>query len=83
MKLGIGTTGHGTPAIGRRRSLPSRIIQHRLDLLGIAVIAAATAIGGGTTRDVLLNRQCGGRLVVEAPALAPCSGATTSGAGGH
>ena len=28
-----------------------------LDLLGIAVIAAVTAIGGGTLRDLLLNRH--------------------------
>lgn len=27
------------------------------DLLGVAVIATVTAIGGGTTRDVLLNRH--------------------------
>jgi uncharacterized membrane protein YeiH len=29
----------------------------RFDLLGIAVIATVTAIGGGTVRDVLLNRH--------------------------
>ena len=29
----------------------------RFDLLGVAVIATVTAIGGGTTRDVLLNRH--------------------------
>lgn len=29
----------------------------RFDLLGIAVIATVTAIGGGTIRDVLLNRH--------------------------
>lgn len=29
----------------------------RLDLLGVAVIATVTAIGGGTIRDVLLNRH--------------------------
>ena len=28
-----------------------------LDLLGVVVIAALTAVGGGTTRDVLLNRH--------------------------
>ncbi|MEX2570172.1 MAG: trimeric intracellular cation channel family protein [Gemmatimonadota bacterium] len=29
----------------------------RLDLLGVVVIAAVTAIGGGTTRDLLLDRH--------------------------
>jgi len=29
----------------------------RLDLLGVLVLAAVTAIGGGTMRDVLLNRH--------------------------
>ena len=29
----------------------------RLDLFGVAVIAAITAIGGGTLRDLLLNRH--------------------------
>jgi hypothetical protein len=29
----------------------------RLDLLGVAVVSLATAIGGGTPRDVLLNRR--------------------------
>src|SRR5262249_12384951 len=28
-----------------------------LDLLGVVVIAAATAVGGGTIRDLLLNRH--------------------------
>lgn len=31
--------------------------RHRLDLLGVVVIATLTAIGGGTLRDVLLNRD--------------------------
>lgn len=31
-------------------------VRKRLDLLGIVVIAMVTAIGGGTTRDVLLDR---------------------------
>jgi uncharacterized membrane protein YeiH len=29
----------------------------RFDLLGVAVLSTVTAIGGGTTRDVLLNRH--------------------------
>ncbi|TVR56853.1 MAG: trimeric intracellular cation channel family protein [Gemmatimonadales bacterium] len=29
----------------------------RMDLLGVVVVAAVTAIGGGTTRDVLLDRH--------------------------
>jgi uncharacterized membrane protein YeiH len=29
----------------------------RFDFLGVAVIATVRAIGGGTTRDVLLNRH--------------------------
>lgn len=32
-------------------------IHAKLDLLGIVVIAALTAIGGGTIRDLLLNRH--------------------------
>lgn len=31
--------------------------QRRLDLLGVVVIAAMTAVGGGTLRDLLLNRH--------------------------
>jgi uncharacterized membrane protein YeiH len=31
--------------------------ERRLDLLGVIVIAAITAIGGGTLRDLLLNRH--------------------------
>ena len=31
-------------------------VRKRLDLLGVVVIAMVTAIGGGTTRDVLLDR---------------------------
>lgn len=31
-------------------------VRKRLDLLGVAVIAMVTAIGGGTTRDLLLDR---------------------------
>jgi len=31
--------------------------RHRLDLLGVVIIATITAIGGGTLRDVLLNRD--------------------------
>lgn len=31
-------------------------VRKRLDLLGLVVIAMVTAIGGGTTRDLLLNR---------------------------
>ncbi|HEX2167534.1 MAG TPA: trimeric intracellular cation channel family protein [Longimicrobiales bacterium] len=31
-------------------------VRKRLDLLGVVVIAMVTAIGGGTTRDLLLNR---------------------------
>lgn len=37
----------GTIAAGRKR----------FDLLGVAVIASVTAVGGGTLRDVLLNRH--------------------------
>ena len=32
-------------------------IQSKLDLLGVMVIATVTAIGGGTLRDLLLNRH--------------------------
>lgn len=32
-------------------------LRARMDLLGVAVVAAVTAIGGGTTRDVLLDRH--------------------------
>jgi uncharacterized membrane protein YeiH len=32
-------------------------LRARMDLLGVAVIAAVTAVGGGTTRDVLLDRH--------------------------
>jgi uncharacterized membrane protein YeiH len=32
-------------------------VSRRLDLFGITVLAAVTAIGGGTVRDVLLGRQ--------------------------
>ncbi|MES2524775.1 MAG: trimeric intracellular cation channel family protein [Gemmatimonadota bacterium] len=31
--------------------------RHRLDLIGVVVAAAATAVGGGTIRDVLLDRH--------------------------
>jgi uncharacterized membrane protein YeiH len=37
----------GAIAAGRRR----------MDLVGVVVIAIVTAIGGGTIRDVLLNRH--------------------------
>lgn len=37
----------GALAAGRRR----------MDLFGVLVVAAATAVGGGTTRDVLLGRE--------------------------
>jgi uncharacterized membrane protein YeiH len=46
--LGVGVFAiSGTLAAGRKR----------LDLLGVAVIAVVTAIGGGTLRDVLLDRH--------------------------
>lgn len=32
-------------------------LRARMDLLGVTVVAAVTAIGGGTTRDVLLDRH--------------------------
>lgn len=32
-----------------------RAVQHRLDLLGVAVLAVATGVGGGLVRDVLLG----------------------------
>ncbi len=32
-------------------------IHRGLDLFGVAVLAAVAAIGGGTTRDVLLDRR--------------------------
>ncbi|TVP46686.1 MAG: trimeric intracellular cation channel family protein [Gemmatimonadales bacterium] len=32
-------------------------LRARMDLLGVVVVAAVTAIGGGTTRDVLLDRH--------------------------
>ncbi len=32
-------------------------LRARMDLLGVAVVAAVTAIGGGTTRDLLLDRH--------------------------
>jgi uncharacterized membrane protein YeiH len=32
-------------------------LRARMDVLGVAVVAAVTAIGGGTTRDVLLDRH--------------------------
>lgn len=32
-------------------------LRARMDLLGVAAVAAVTAIGGGTTRDVLLDRH--------------------------
>jgi uncharacterized membrane protein YeiH len=32
-------------------------LRARMDLLGVGVVAAVTAIGGGTTRDVLLDRH--------------------------
>ena len=32
-------------------------LRARMDLLGVAVVAAVTAVGGGTTRDVLLDRH--------------------------
>ncbi len=32
-------------------------LRARMDLLGVLVIAAVTAVGGGTTRDVLLDRH--------------------------
>jgi uncharacterized membrane protein YeiH len=32
-------------------------LRARMDLLGVVVIAAVTAVGGGTTRDVLLDRH--------------------------
>jgi len=46
--LGVGVFAvSGALAAGRKR----------LDLLGVIVIAMVTAIGGGTTRDLLLDRQ--------------------------
>lgn len=46
--LGVGVfAASGALAAGRKS----------LDLLGVAVIAAVTAIGGGTLRDLLLDRQ--------------------------
>lgn len=46
--LGIGVFAvSGALAAGRKR----------LDLLGVFVLASVTAIGGGTIRDLLLNRQ--------------------------
>lgn len=46
--VGVGVFAvSGALAAGRRR----------LDLLGVVVIAMVTAIGGGTTRDVLLDRH--------------------------
>jgi len=32
-------------------------LRARMDLLGVAVVAAVTAVGGGTTRDLLLDRH--------------------------
>jgi len=32
-------------------------LRARMDMLGIVVVAAVTAVGGGTTRDVLLDRH--------------------------
>ncbi|HXV17744.1 MAG TPA: TRIC cation channel family protein, partial [Gemmatimonadaceae bacterium] len=31
-------------------------IRRRMDLIGIAVLAVVTALGGGTIRDVILDR---------------------------
>ena len=46
--IGIGVFAvSGALAAGRKR----------LDLLGVFVLAAVTAIGGGTVRDLLLDRQ--------------------------
>lgn len=46
--LGVGVfAASGALTAGRKR----------LDLLGVVVIAAVTAIGGGTTRDLLLDRH--------------------------
>lgn len=46
--LGVGVFAvSGALAAGRKR----------LDLLGVVVIASVTAVGGGTTRDVLLDRN--------------------------
>jgi uncharacterized membrane protein YeiH len=32
-------------------------VRHNMDLLGAVVLAAVTAVGGGTLRDVLLDRH--------------------------
>ena len=47
-------SARGRRVRGERRLAAGR---RRFDLLGVAVIATVTAIGGGTTRDVLLNRH--------------------------
>lgn len=42
-----------------------RAVQHRLDLLGVAVLAVATGVGGGLLRDVLLGATPAAALVDE------------------
>ena len=57
-----------------------RGVQHRLDLLGVAVLAVATGVGGGLVRDVLLGATPPAALVDERYLIVCLAGAALAAA---
>ncbi|MDT0630823.1 TRIC cation channel family protein [Rubrivirga sp. S365] len=57
-----------------------RGVQHRLDLLGVAVVAVATGVGGGLVRDVLLGATPPAALVDERYLVVCLAGAALAAA---